>query len=199
MCYVNTLPKRPVGKRFCVPLPTSPTAHDGTIHTPLPVAHSKGVDRGKLMRLPTSRYRPPLSRASLARGKRESPRWEVSKFKRPTAGKRTRPPLSPDFNIESIDVSSISALYGQTVLARQSSNYFKVKHASWNVYELRCDVRGKWSIERYKLMARVNIHGSLIIEMTGIELKRNVLLRALTLNVRLMIPKRNETKNTDNE
>lgn len=45
-------------------------------------ASREGVDRGKLMRLPAGRYRTPLSRASTARRKRESPRREVPEFKR---------------------------------------------------------------------------------------------------------------------
>jgi len=45
-------------------------------------ASREGVDRGKLMRLPAGRYQTPLSRASTARRKRESPRREVPEFRR---------------------------------------------------------------------------------------------------------------------
>lgn len=45
-------------------------------------ASREGVDRGKLMRLPAGHYQTPLSRASTARRKRESPRREVPEFKR---------------------------------------------------------------------------------------------------------------------
>lgn len=83
MCYVNTLPKCRRGRNVpCVPI--SWTSHpsrdaggaDGT------AASHEGVDRGKLMRLPAGRYQTPLSRASTARRKRESPRREVPEFKR---------------------------------------------------------------------------------------------------------------------
>lgn len=70
MRYVNTLPKRPAGKRAfvaCRYLPTTPSRWNRTI-SPLHRSSAQGGESsgGKLMRLPTGRYRTPLSRASLA-------------------------------------------------------------------------------------------------------------------------------------
>lgn len=82
MCYVNTLPKCCSGRDVpCVPISwTTPSRDAG--RTGGTTASREGVDRGKLMRLPAGRYQTPLSRASTARRKRESPRREVLEFKR---------------------------------------------------------------------------------------------------------------------
>lgn len=66
MCYVNTLPKRVAFLRAVTSLHRQPAME--AYHPPYGFywKHSEGVDRGKLMQLPTGRYRTPLSRASLA-------------------------------------------------------------------------------------------------------------------------------------
>lgn len=70
MRYVNTLPKRPAGKRAfvaCRYLPTTPAPLEmESYHIPRSSAQGGESSGGKLMRLPTGRYRTPLSRASLA-------------------------------------------------------------------------------------------------------------------------------------
>lgn len=96
MCYVNTLPKcrrrrrrrrRRRGRNVpCVPVSCNqpPPAREHLARCKSGGKSRKGVDRGKLMRLPAGRYRTPLSYAStrLTRRKRESLRREVPEFKR---------------------------------------------------------------------------------------------------------------------
>lgn len=67
MCYVNTLPKRPGREAFLRTVPTGePISRRPRSSRASRSRHREWVDRGKLMRLPTGRYRTPLSRASPA-------------------------------------------------------------------------------------------------------------------------------------
>lgn len=87
MRYVNTLPKRPAGKRAfvaCRYLPTTPASLEmESYHVPPPPLQrtGRGVERGKI-NATSNRALSDTAISRLARGKRESPMREVWKFKR---------------------------------------------------------------------------------------------------------------------
>lgn len=105
MRYVNTLPKRGSGRslRAVTYLPTYhlPSRWNRTI-PPLYLFQRAGRGGGKLMRLPTGRYRTPLSRASLA----ENVSRLGEKFGN-LSGEETWRSFPSDFRIDSIYTGSL--------------------------------------------------------------------------------------------